>query len=377
MSCGSTCDASADCVGPAEAAQVGRAGVFQRVQIPLDEGHSSRKAIQGWSEVRSSSSSFLYRHPPRGTFLPMPTTMDMLETSYPVADSPPQTTTTMTARADYDGCWAVSTCGCEWHWGASAAPHNVVVEDRLAANPINHIDPRGTDEASMIPQVHDIERAAKLKFFTKSFIADRGQFRIDMYDDPRNAFQTTTNIYFVPNGNVTAGCNCSRIGLVQLTSVTARYLGPFNFWSLFNKDTDYEIDADYPELFNSIIDWTPGQRQAELDDNPGLKKPQHEVLLSQSFKTYAICMEGKEAGHSYGYIAWGHSMEIDTSGYAPAIINKTLWVEHYMLSHTGKLSTFPTAKRKGFPSIPPRKEFLPPEVGDLSGITWSWAPSDK
>jgi hypothetical protein len=58
--------------------------------------------------------------------------MDMLETSYPETDSPPQTTCTTTANAAYDGCWAVL----EPFW-------EIVVDDRLAANPINRLDPTG------------------------------------------------------------------------------------------------------------------------------------------------------------------------------------------------------------------------------------------
>jgi hypothetical protein len=73
----------------------------------------------------------------------MSTTMDMLERSYPEAESLPQTTSTTSASANYDGCWAASTCGCDWQWGASPAPPNVVVDDRLAANPINRRDPSG------------------------------------------------------------------------------------------------------------------------------------------------------------------------------------------------------------------------------------------
>jgi hypothetical protein len=42
-----------------------------------------------------------------------------------------------------DGCWAISASGCDWQWGASAAPQNVVVDDRLAANPINYTDATG------------------------------------------------------------------------------------------------------------------------------------------------------------------------------------------------------------------------------------------
>jgi hypothetical protein len=62
----------------------------------------------------------------------MTTTLDILETSYPQAESPPQTTTTMTARVAYDGCWA-----------SSGTLEFVVVDDRLAANPINQRDPSG------------------------------------------------------------------------------------------------------------------------------------------------------------------------------------------------------------------------------------------
>jgi hypothetical protein len=76
----------------------------------------------------------------------MPTTPEILDTSYPVTDSPRQTTSTITARASDDGGWAVSACGCDWQWGASAAPQNVVVDDRLAANPINSVDPNGLAE---------------------------------------------------------------------------------------------------------------------------------------------------------------------------------------------------------------------------------------
>jgi hypothetical protein len=62
----------------------------------------------------------------------MPTTMDILETSYPESQFPPQTTFMITARALYDGCWAIS----EPFW-------QIVVDDRLAANPINGRDPSG------------------------------------------------------------------------------------------------------------------------------------------------------------------------------------------------------------------------------------------
>jgi hypothetical protein len=79
--------------------------------------------------------------PPKWYLLAMPTTLEMLETSYPEPDSLASTTTN---RVNFGGCWAASTCGCDWHWGVSAAPPNVVVDDRLAANPINRLDPQGT-----------------------------------------------------------------------------------------------------------------------------------------------------------------------------------------------------------------------------------------
>jgi hypothetical protein len=62
----------------------------------------------------------------------MPTTMEMFETFYPEADSPPPTASTTIPHTAYDGCWAVS----EAFW-------KVVVDDRLAANPINRLDPTG------------------------------------------------------------------------------------------------------------------------------------------------------------------------------------------------------------------------------------------
>jgi hypothetical protein len=70
--------------------------------------------------------------PPARYLLPMPTTAHMLETSYPQAESRPQTASTTTARADYDGCWA-----------SSGTLGFIVVDDRLAANPINRVDPAG------------------------------------------------------------------------------------------------------------------------------------------------------------------------------------------------------------------------------------------
>jgi hypothetical protein len=62
----------------------------------------------------------------------MTTTLEILNPSYPETESPPQTTSTMTASAAYDGAWAVS----EPFW-------EIVVDDRLAANPINHTDAAG------------------------------------------------------------------------------------------------------------------------------------------------------------------------------------------------------------------------------------------
>jgi hypothetical protein len=62
----------------------------------------------------------------------MTATLDMLETSYPEMDSPWATACTMSGSAAYDVCWAVS----EPFW-------EIVVDDRLAANPINHVDPSG------------------------------------------------------------------------------------------------------------------------------------------------------------------------------------------------------------------------------------------
>jgi hypothetical protein len=84
---------------------------------------------------------------PTGYRTLMPTTLEILDTSYPGTDSPPQPASTTTAI--YERCWAVSASGCDWPWGASAAPQNVVVDDRLAANPINRIDPTGLTEITV------------------------------------------------------------------------------------------------------------------------------------------------------------------------------------------------------------------------------------
>jgi hypothetical protein len=81
--------------------------------------------------------------PPARYLLPMPATLEILDTSYPGTDSPRQPASTTPTPNVYDVCWAASTCGCDWQWGASAAPQNVVVDDRLAANPINRADPSG------------------------------------------------------------------------------------------------------------------------------------------------------------------------------------------------------------------------------------------
>jgi len=59
---------------------------------------------------------------------------------------------------DYDGCCAVSASGCNWQWGESAAPEMVVVDDRLAANPINKRDPSG-----MLATVNEINGTFTVK----------------------------------------------------------------------------------------------------------------------------------------------------------------------------------------------------------------------
>jgi hypothetical protein len=59
----------------------------------------------------------------------MPTTLPILEPSYPQAHPLPQTTSTLIAPTTYDACWAAS----EAFW-------EVVEGDRLAANPINRVD---------------------------------------------------------------------------------------------------------------------------------------------------------------------------------------------------------------------------------------------
>jgi hypothetical protein len=73
----------------------------------------------------------------------------ILESPYLKADSPPRIASTTPASTAYDG-WAVSACGCDWQSGVSAAPGIVVVDDRLAANPINRVDPTGLETTSSI-----------------------------------------------------------------------------------------------------------------------------------------------------------------------------------------------------------------------------------
>jgi hypothetical protein len=58
--------------------------------------------------------------------------------------------------AVYDECWAVSVCGCDWHWGVSVAPQNVVVDDRLASDPLNNPSALPHDFAHDF--THDIAR---------------------------------------------------------------------------------------------------------------------------------------------------------------------------------------------------------------------------
>jgi hypothetical protein len=68
--------------------------------------------------------------------------MKTLQASYPEAQSPPQTASTMTARAACDQCWA-----------SSGTLEFIVHDDRLAANPINNLDPNGTMLLSRSPWV--------------------------------------------------------------------------------------------------------------------------------------------------------------------------------------------------------------------------------
>jgi hypothetical protein len=77
----------------------------------------------------------------------MPATLDMLKPSYLQIHPLPPAISTPIADANYDGCWAVS----EPFW-------EVVEDDRLAANPINRVDPEGTrlwDPRQISPIVPD------------------------------------------------------------------------------------------------------------------------------------------------------------------------------------------------------------------------------
>jgi hypothetical protein len=119
-----------------------KGGVFQRVEVPSRHG-SFRPECYSSASQRRERHQVLEPLPRARYLLPMVTTLESLDTSYAGTDSPPQTTSTTTAPTLYDVCWAASGCGCDWHWGVSAAPQNVVVDDRLAANPINRRDPSG------------------------------------------------------------------------------------------------------------------------------------------------------------------------------------------------------------------------------------------
>jgi hypothetical protein len=64
----------------------------------------------------------------------MPTTMEIFDTSYPAVNSPPQPAATLIVGTNYDGCCNVS------------GTLEFAVDDALlAANPINRVDPEGTN----------------------------------------------------------------------------------------------------------------------------------------------------------------------------------------------------------------------------------------
>jgi hypothetical protein len=225
----------------------------------------------------------------------MPTTLEILDTSYPGTDSPPQTTSTTTAL--YDGCWAASTGGCDWHWGVSAAPEIVVVHDRLAANPINRVDPAG------------------LKFRD-----DQGTFSVILWSGdlagPPNPRSENAIVTFTPSE-----WNCSKeIRFVQAINhkrTKHSYLGlaitlglaTFDF---LDGDLDNVIDTSIREGFYhnqlpyyAVQDpYFPGHPQgyARLSDEPTLGYFTTWEYLE--FEDFAVSVDGSDAGDTYGSVIW-------------------------------------------------------------------------
>jgi hypothetical protein len=225
---------------------------------------------------------------------------NILDPSYPHANPLPPTTSTLTAPAVYDACWALS----EPFW-------EIVVDDRLAANPINHVDPTGLHGSPGGATENQLMK--NFKSIQGSYIAGRGTFRAGMYRLLGSA-KTHIDIEFHPDESVTKGCNCDRIAFVQVVETDKLYHTFYGIPLITDIDNPSHIDATIPDVFYPAYaqtEWSRFSRAplyASMYDEPGTGTYALNYLF-QSFRTYAICTKGKEAGHSYGFLHWGQMFD--------------------------------------------------------------------
>jgi hypothetical protein len=119
----------------------------------------------------------------------------------------PETDATPFNYSNYDGCWAASASGCDWQWELSAAPGIVVVDDRLAANPINRSDPHGTTvkesavigPAEAIRRIHNREGVARTKYYRQNWWMS--DFNAHEFFDLNDYVLSDLFAEFYPGGN--------------------------------------------------------------------------------------------------------------------------------------------------------------------------------
>ncbi len=253
-------------------------------------------------------------------------------------------------------------------------------------NPVDALDPTGLDElgdnritsiSGHATRSDDVNQL--LTPYQGSFIANRGVFRIGV-GRIANDTNVIAAIRFYPNE--IAKTKCTRIALVQIGESYKAFWNFAFFWGLHEENPDV-IDApeaagnifapydDNNQLVSRrgkqgeqyIFDSSGGLPYAEMTDKPGSDDSTLDYVAA-TFRTYAIATEGKERGHSYGYVRWG------------VFIDKTANMANVWVDGMGAKG-FDKGAYSGFQSInlttlTPGPLTVTPHPGDLASQTFEY-----
>lgn len=278
---------------------------------------------------------------------------------------------TTIGHGNYDRAWAVSACGCDWQTGVADAAGIVVDDDRIAANPINRRDPSG---------LRSIQYSGKFSTEHATFFpwigANRGQFTGMIQSSGRGFCSVVIN--FKPNDDLgrPEDDRCQKIGLIQVI-VDEKWqmfgipgLRSFEKQNTLDSDPGDPIDESlYPLYPGTQTYWEKGDMNATMQDRPGATPSAVGIAyMFHRFRVYAVALEGKERGYSYGYIEWGDEWAYNwlTGSYT-----QNIWLGNMSLPSGRRPKTMnKTIGSSGLLYVAPRQDPIPGGVIISDSTSW-------